>query len=520
MSAKSIAGECLYCIQKIRLFKSLARVYYLSALACMDVFIRFFGFTEIKAVFTRHQNWILGISDIDLIIAIRQMSVDEEAAFFKKFHRFYVIYRLFFFVLCPYVEIRFLRENSVEHHPSKRIKEAELLYNFEQWTEIYGSDKNSFRACRFAPEPAGAGLFPLSSFLCFNLYGFFQDSLLSGRPVPGISARVKKCFLRIAQHVYFIGRKSYISLEAVDKEINSGRHLTPSFEKLSSASKKFSLNHADDPAKSAGIIKDTILAVSCAYNTAAPKGGALFKPAHAETPFYIPVYFKEFLEKAGKILDEGKIKLVYYKDPYKFYRINAFFVIDESVLLEDLGALLGLCRKYYKKLIRENVVLRFTTGALLTSQMYCLNGPLALESYFVSNRNVYDKGGCLNIAHPPDEWNAIKIRESIYAFKEFFLPALMFFKGHKKFTYELFDAPELNILLAYFLFFKSKPEFIEALKSANGDPYDLSAYVLSKYGSEMKADCWQTTTLRDSFPHISRMVNMVDEAASELLSKK
>jgi len=520
LSAKSIAGESLYQIQRIGVFNSLVRLYYHSALICMNAFIRIFGFSQIKAVFNRHQNWILGISDIDLIAIIGRMTPHEESVFFEKFHRFYVVYRLFFFVLCPYGEIRFLREDSIERHPSRYIKESELLYNFEQWIGIDDLNRDTSCAHRFIPKPAATGLFPLSSFLGFNLYGFFQDSLLSKHSASGISARTKKCFLRIAQHAYFINHNARISLETVEKEINSRESRVSCFGKFYPALKNFSLNHADNLAKSAEIIKDTILAVSCAYDAITPEDMAPLKPAHTESPFYTSRYFDGFLKKAEKMLGGGGMNLIYYKDPYKFYRTNVFIAIDETVSPDKLRALLGLCREHYDGLVREETILRFTTASLLTCQMYYLNGPIALESYFVSNRNIYDKGGSLNIVHPPDKWNAIKIRESAYAFKEFFLPLLMFFEKQGKATYELFDTPELNLLLAYFLFLKSKSEFIEALKGANGDPYDLSAYILSKYGAEIGADCWQAMTLRDCFPHISRMIDMVDDAAWEAGLKK
>ncbi len=446
---KNFINTLLFDLNRLRIFRPFLRFYYSLAVRFLRYGVGVLGYREIKSISVKHRDWILGMSDIDLIIVTKSMKADEEMDFFRRFIKFYRACRLFFFILCPSNEIRFIREGDEKIYPSGRTR------------------------------------YPFPDSVRFNLYGFLQEIIFQNEHIGlGQRARMEKSASRIKNHINTI-RFSDRLIE------NSNEKKNPVY-----------------------ILKDILLNLTEAYQSLDKEDITYLSSRINEKPKDLSVY---------SIINNitGKdIEAVAYKEPYKFYRTNLFLLIDKDTPLEIMERIIRRCRKLRREIEKKELIVRFSTSSLITNQMYYMNGPIALESYFLQYGPVYDSSNELKIIHPPRMWNIFKIKEFAYRLKEFFLPFLMFYRGEKSRSFDFFTMPEIRLLIYYYLFLESADNFIGIARETRCDSCDLISKIIANYGDALGCENWYANKIHETYPVLYELINKINEKSSRLIKKR
>lgn len=476
--------------------------------------------SPITAIYTRHQNWILGISDIDLIILYDDHDPARDKALFVAFWRRYLALRLLFPMLCGVSEIRWISLSRLSRHPLHDQSETHLLLNPEQWSCIFN------RAGTTAPpfpvfNPPQQSHLPFTMFLEFNLYGYIQRQLFSGEDQPRLRLdRMAKCAVKILQHLHYLQTGQYVESRQFLANLLDGAAGQPwqLYAGMTSGLLSFEAEREIRDRDIARSVYTILTTLSQAHEAITDSELPGYEPAHAIPGEWQGTGLGGFLEDVEKQF-AGRVTLVSFKSPYKQYNTRLFFVISPRTNFEDFYGFVTFSRNYHQMFLAEKVQLNATTPVLLTSQYYGLWGHVALEGHMLQAQEVYAPRGGLRLMLPREEWTLQKIRESVAVFEEFYLPFMMspLAKGEGMDFCKIYERAETEILFHYYCYLKDKEGYLELIQHSGGSADEVIAYGCANYGNEIGIQSWHPIRFIDSYPYLKKMIRLVDDLALKQL---
>jgi hypothetical protein len=498
--------------------RSLLAAWYRLALTGLALIVKGKRTAGVAAIYIRHQNWILGISDIDLIILFDDPDPVTDRDLFVSFWRRYRALRLLFPMLCGISEIRWIPRARLPRHPLHRQPEVRLLLNPEQWRCVFSrADSAPVRVPVFDP-PAGSH-FPLTMFLEFNLYGYLQRQLFSAGEQPALRIeRMAKCAAKILQHIHYLQTDQYLPVQAVQDRLRQSpeeawRRYGEMLEGLRPGAA-----HAGQDEEVARAIHALILELSRVHETLLTAAAPASAPAHGRPAEWAGTALDRFLRDAEERFG-NRITLAGFSSPYKRYHTKLFLLLKPETSFEDFFGFVVFARDHHAQLRAEKVFLNATTPTLLTSQFYGQWGHVALEAHILSAQGVYAPHGGIRLLPPREEWALQKIRESLAVFEEFYLPFLMspLAKGEGMDFCKIYERAETEMLFHYFGYVRSRDEYLDLLQRSGGDADEVIAWACANYGNEIGIRNWRPLRFIDSYPYLKSMIRQVDQLALEKL---
>lgn len=472
--------------------------------------------SNIKAIFNRHQNWILGISDIDLIISYDDPDPAQDRQLFVSFWRRYRILRLFFPMLCGVSEVRWIPLQRLAKHPLHSQAEVHLLLNPEQWSCVFSrSDDPALNIPVFDP-PIEPGL-PLTMFLDFNLYGYIQKQLFSNEDQPSLRIdRMAKCAVKITQHLHYLQTGDYVTVPQLKEELGKQPLQQPwaHYRQTLSGLLRPESGQQDRDREIARSIFNVLLDLSRVHEKLLPAEGPESRPGHRFPAEWQGSGMEDFLREVEQDFS-GRLSLLSYKSPYKQYHRRLFLLITQETPFEDFFAFINLARSYQETFQKQKIILNSTTPVLLTSQFYGLWGHVALEAYILAAQPVYAPRGGLKLRMPEEQWTLQKIRESVAVFEEFYLPFMMspLAKGEGMDFCKIYERAETEMLFHYYGYLKDKEAYLQLMKQSGGAVDEVIAWACARFGNEIGIQDWHPFRFIDSYPYLKKMIRQVDEMA-------
>lgn len=492
--------------------------WYRLSLKALALTVRGRRTNAIEAVYVRHQNWILGISDIDLIVLFDDPDPARDLGLLVAFWRRYVPLRLLFPMLCGISEIRWIPTARLPGHPLHRQPEVRLLLNPEQWRCVFRRVGAVERDAPVFDPPTGGrqrAHLPFTMFLEFNLYGYLQRQLFSADRQPALRIeRMAKCAAKIVQHLHFLETDRYLPLPALQDRLRQpgSEPPWPGYADLLQGLRAPQGEPADRAA--ARSIHALILEVSRAHEALLPAGTATAVPEHARPPEWSGTRLDRFLDQVEARFGD-RVTLVAFNSPYKRYHTRLFLVITPATGFDVFFDFVALAREHQAGLRSDRVFLNGTTPALLTSQFYSLWGHVALEAHILRAQRVFAPRGGLRLALPPERWTLQKIRESAAVFEEFYLPFLAspLARGEGPDFCKIYERAETEMLFHYYCYLKDREEYLDVLRHSGGSTDEVIAYGCARYGNEIDIQRWHPLRFIDSYPYLKSMIRQVDELA-------
>jgi hypothetical protein len=469
----------------------------------------------IRAIYVRHQNWILGISDIDLIILIDDPDPASDRQLFVNFWRRYIPLRLLFPMLCGVSEIRWIPTARLPAHPLHRQPEVRLLLNPEQWRCVFHRAAQAPAQVPVFDPPAGGHL-PLTMFLEFNLYGYLQRQLFAAGKQPGLRLeRMAKCAAKILQHIHYLRSDEYLPLQVLQQRMRQPEAAPwPRYAgMLQGLQPQGALNDRPDRA-AARAVYDLILELSRVHEELLEAAPPAVELRHAHPPAWAGTRLEAFLRDAEQRFGD-RVILVGFHSPYKRYHVKLFQVLTPATSFDDFFDFVVFAKSYQAGLQAEKVFLNATTPALLSSQFYTLWGHVALEAHILRAQTVYAPRGGFRLRLPETRWTLQKIRESVAVFEEFYLPFLAspLARGEGMDFCKIYERAETEMLFHYYCYLKHREDYLDVLRRSGGDADEVIAYGCARYGSEIGIRNWHPLRFIDSYPYLKAMIRQVDEMA-------
>lgn len=494
--------------------------WYRLSLKALERVVKGRSTAAIGAIYIRHQNWILGISDIDLIILFDDPNPDPDPAgdreMFVAFWRRYILLRLLFPMLCGVSEIRWIPTARLPAHPLHRQPEVRLLLNPEQWRCVFHRAAHVPAQIPIFDPPPGGHL-PFTMFLEFNLYGYLQRQLFSAGRQPGLRLeRMAKCAAKIMQHIHFLRSDEYLPVQVLQQRLRQPQAALPWRHyagMLQGLQPQDTAGHRRDPAAARSVYA-LILELSRVHEGLLGDGPPAVELRHAHPPAWAGTRLDGFLRDTEERFAD-RVTLVGFHSPYKRYHIKLFQVLTPATTFDDFFDFVTFARGYQANLRAEKVFLNATTPALLTSQFYTLWGHVALEAHILRAQAVYAPRGGFRLRLPEAQWTLQKIRESVAVFEEFYLPFLTspLARGEGMDFCKIYERAETEMLFHYYCYLKDREAYLEVLQRSGGDPDEVIAYGCARYGSEIGIRNWHPIRFIDSYPYLKAMLRQVDEMA-------
>jgi hypothetical protein len=374
-------------------------------------------------------------------------------------------------------------------------------------------------------NPPSGNHVPFTMFLDFNLYGYLQRQLFSSDERAGLRIeRMAKCAMKIVQHLHYLETGQYVALQSIQERLQQPKD-QPS-KRYSNLLQGLLPDEAGELRGDMAIARSVftlIRELSRAHESIVHSGLLAGHPVQMQPAHTRPV------EWSGTSLDSylldaeskfgSRISLVAFKSPYKQYQTRLFLVITPGMRFEDFYEFVVFSRDYQDALQAENVFLKATTADLLTSQFYALWGHVALEGHILAAQGVYAPRGGLNLFTPTEAWTLQKIRESVAAFEEFYLPFIMspLAKGEGMDFCKIYERAETEMLFHYYCYLKDRNGYLELLRDSGGSVDEVIAYGCARYGNEIGIQNWHPVRFADSYPYLKSMIRQVDQMALDLL---
>ncbi len=495
--------------------KALFTAWYRTSLKCLPLLVKDGKTRQVKTVFTRHQNWIVGISDIDLIILYDSLDPDRDRTMFVTFWRRYLVLRLFFPMLCWISEIRWIPLDALEKHPMHRQPEVHLLASPEQWQAIYDRPGEHPSETPVFNPPFTSRL-PLTVFLEYNLYGYIQRQVFSSGKQPGLRVeRMAKCAMKIIQHLHFLETGQYHKVQDLKQLIANPPSREPwqRYRGMIGGLLPEAGQEAHDEAMVRSVF-NLVTGLSRAHEAVTPVEAPATEPFHKTPGNWPGSGLDRFLHEAGQEFGD-RLRLVAFSTPYYKNATRLFYVIGPGESFEAFYRFVRFARNYHGILSNERVILNATTPALLTSQFYGLWGHFALEPQIMLARGVYAPRGGFEMKHPPEEWTLQKIRESVAMFEEYYLPFMMSprAKGEGMDFCKIYERTETEMLFHYFCYLKDKDAYLETMERSGGSGDEVITLGCARYGNEIGIQDWHPFRYVDAYPYMKSMIRHVDEMA-------
>jgi hypothetical protein len=502
--------------------RAVLAAWYQLALKALEWAVKSRSTAAIQAIYIRHQNWILGISDIDLIILFDDPDPVRDRDLLLRFWRRYIPLRLLFPMLCGVTEIRWIPTTRLPAHPLHRQPEARLLLNPEQWRCIFHRAAQAPARIPVFDPPATEHL-PFTMFLEFNLYGYLQRQLFSAGKQPGLRLeRMAKCAAKILQHIHFLRSDEYLPVQDLQQRLRQPEAAPPWRRHAGLLQGLQPQDIADNrPDRAAArSVYELILELSRVHEGLLEDGPPAAELRHAVPPAWAGTRLDGFLADAGERFGD-RLTLVGFHSPYKRYHIKVFQVLTPNTSFDDFSEFVAFARGYQASLRAEKVFLNATTPALLTSQFYTLWGHVALEAHILRAQTVYAPRGGFRLRLPETRWTLQKIRESVAVFEEFYLPFLAspLARGEGMDFCKIYERAETEMLFHYYCYLKDREDYLEVLQRCGGDPDEVIAYGCARYGSEIGIRNWHPIRFVDSYPCLKAMIRQVDDLALRQLEK-
>jgi hypothetical protein len=475
---------------------------------------------DIKTIYTRHQNWILGISDIDLIVLFDDGDTEQDRTLFITFWRRYHLLRLLFPMLCNVSEIRWIPVQRLQKHPLHDQPEARLLLNPEQWVSVYTKPgEDIVRVPVF--DPARECSLPLTMFLEFNLYGYLQKQLFSDEIQPGLRIdRMAKCAVKIVQHLHYLQSGEYVPVSIMQAKLSQDLLQTPwnTYAELLGGLISPAENPQGRDREIARSVFNLLRELSSIHEVITGTGEPVKEPPMRMPSDWSGTGFGSFLADAEQAFGDRMV-LVAFKSPYKQYHKRLFIVIRPEYTFENFYEFIRFARNYHDIFLEEKVIAAATTPVLLTSQFHGLWGSVALEGYILQAQGVYAPRGGLELRQAEESWTLRKIRESVAVFEEFYLPFLMSpgAKGIGMDICKIYERAETEMLFHYYAYLKDQTAYLELMQGSDGSVDDIIAWGCAQYGNEIGIQDWQPLRFIDSYPYLKKMIRLIDEMALKKL---
>jgi len=500
---------------RFALVRAVLLAWYKLSLKGLALIVRGKKSRQVKFIYTRHQNWILGSSDIDLIILYSDHDPGRDKIFFVSFWRRYIALRFLFPMLCEVSEIRWISLARLGGHPLHSQSEAHLLINPEQWICIFDrGEETAMQAPVFNP-PQKSHL-PLTMFLEFNLYGYIQRQLFSNEHHPELRIdRMAKCAVKILQHLHYLQAGEYVDVRRFQEKLHDESAGKP--WQIYATMMQGLLSSKEDRELARSIF-EILVVLSRAHETITDCEPAGSEPRHAVPGDWQGTGLGDFLADVEQEFAD-RVSLVAFRSPYKQYHTRLFFVVSGETSFEDFYSFVRFSRKYHDVFQAEKILLNATTSTLLTSQFYSLWGHVALEAYILQAQEVYAPRGGLRILPPKEAWTLQKIRESVAVFEEFYLPFMMspLAKGEGIDFCKIYERAETEILFHYYCYLKDKDGYLELIRDSGSSADEVIAYGCANYGNEIGIHNWHPIRFIDSYPYLKTMIRLVDEMALKRL---
>lgn len=471
---------------------------------------------NIKAIFNRHQNWILGISDIDLIIFYDDPDPAQDRRLFISFWRRYRILRLIFPMLCGVSEVRWIPLQRLAKHPLHTQAETHLLLNPEQWSCVFSSSEDPALTVPVFDPPMEPGL-PLTMFLDFNLYGYIQKQLFSNEAQPSLRVdRMAKCAVKITQHLHYLQSGEYITVPELQETLArpSEKHPWEHYAQMLGGLLLPRAGQQDRDREIARSFYNTLLDLSRVHETLLHQEDPKSEPVHQFPGEWQGSDMEDFVREVEQRF-ASRLTLVSYKSPYKQYHRRLFLVITPETSFEDYFAFIGLARSYEETFQEQKIILNVTTPVLLTSQFYGLWGHVALEAYILAAQPVYAPRGGLKLCMPEEQWTLQKIRESVAVFEEFYLPFMMspLAKGEGMDFCKIYERAETEMLFHYYGYLKDRQAYLGLMTETAGSVDEVITWACARFGNEIGIQDWHPFRFIDSYPCLKKMIRQIDEMA-------
>lgn len=494
--------------------------WYRLSLKALALIVRGNDTTNIKAIFNRHQNWILGISDIDLIIFYHDPDPVQDRALFVAFWRRYRALRLVFPMLCGVSEVRWIPMQRLAKHPLHSQSEVHLLLNPELWNCVFSqAQENTMPVPVFDPplEPRP----PFTMFLDFNLYGYLQKQLFSNEEQPALRVdRMAKCAVKVTQHLHFLQTSEYISVPQLQEKLAdpTGEQPWQGYRDMLSGLLAPGDEENSRDIEIARAIFTALLELSRAHESLLSSETPELEPVHQEAGDIRGSGLVGFLRDVDNQF-ANRLTLIAYKSPYKQYHRRLFLVVMPETSFEDFYAFTRLARDYHETLQQEKVILNVTTPVLLTSQFYGLWGHVALEAQFLLTQEVYAPRGGLKLRLPEEKWTLQKIRESVAVFEEFYLPFIMspLARGSGMDFCKIYERAETEMLFHYYGYLKDREAYLELMRQTGGSVDEIITWACARFGNEIGIQDWHPFQFIDSYPCLKKMIRQIDQMALQQL---
>jgi hypothetical protein len=475
---------------------------------------------QIKAIYTRHQNWILGISDVDLIIFYNDRDPARDRRLYTCFWRRYIALRRLFPMLCGVSEIRWIPLARLHEHPLHFQSETHLLITPEQWNCVFRRAGETGLASSVFNPPQKRHL-PFTMFLEFNLYGYIQHQLFSNEHQPKLRfERMAKCAVKILQHFHYLQTGQYVNARLFQQNLHDPEAGQPwqHYADMMRGLLASGLDRVAADRELARSIFTIVAGLSRAHESLMDGEPPGADPVHAMPGEWQGSGLGKFLGDAEQRF-AGTLTLVAFQSPYKQYHTRLFLAISPEMSFEDFYSFVLFARQYHEVFLEERVLLSATTPVLLTSQFYSLWGHVALEGHMLQAQEVYAPRGGLRFLPPKEEWTLQKIRESVAVFEEFYLPFMMspLAKGDGMDFCKIYERAETEMLFHYYCYLKDKDGYLDLIQRCGNSADEVIAYGCAHYGNEIGIQNWHPTRFIDSYPYLKTMIRRVDEMALKRL---
>jgi hypothetical protein len=494
--------------------------WYKLSLKCLPLLARGAKTRQVKTIFTRHQNWIVGISDIDLIILYNSLDPENDRILFVAFWRRYLVLRLFFPMLCWISEIRWIALECLPRHPHHLQSEVHLLSNPEQWCAVYSRPEDDPAEIPVFNPPLNAP-FPLTLFLDFNLYGYLQRQLFSSGNQPGLRIeRMAKCAIKITQHLHFLETGEYRTVQYLQRRLEEENASEPwqSYRQMLRGLLTEENTQQDRDKAIAYAVFNLIVELSRVHQACVESEAPAVEPLNVTPGQWSGTGLDQYLQHAEQQLGNS-LSLVAFNSPYNQKATRLFLVIKPGTRFEEFYEFVRFSRKYKDTFSAEKVILNATTPVLLTSQYCGLWGHFALEPYILLSQGVYAPRGGIRLKLPEEAWTLQKIRESVAFFEEYYLPFMMSprAKGEGMDFCKIYERTETEMLFHYFCYLKDRDGYLELMQKSGGCGDDVIAYGCARYANEIGIQDWHPYRYVDAYPYLKAMIRKVDEMALKKL---
>lgn len=503
---------------KNKYFNFLLEGYYALAVQSLAGLLKKQKFDQILNVYVRHRDWILGVSDIDLVFIIKPLTPDQDIAFFKKLWKSYIPLRILFPVLCDIDEIRFINAEQIDRHPLRMNKEASLLLAPQKWACIYSKDASRDPVAFPITDKTDSSV-PHTRFLYFNLYSYWQWVILSGGRISELRFfRLRKCTMKILQHLFYLNEKTCFDIKELTQRLSGGEGAQGSAEVLKAKEifrhlEEVPRNSSDRRSSMTCAFRKLILYVQQVHCKHYDLNTDLRSASHSQDKTWLGQTLGDFIDR-GEELFGDQFQVVALRPIYEI-KLRAFLLIDEKITQKQFDELLRFVSRYHQKLFQSKVQLFVATDKILTSQFYALWSPHALEAYLLLARDSFNPRGLLKIKVPPENWTLWKIRNSVSIFGEYYLPLLTSprAKGDGGDFCKIYERTDIEMLFHYFYYLKDREAYLRDLAATKGDSNEILCITASKYANEIGMADWHPDKYADAYPYIKRMISLVDQMA-------